>query len=125
MQRGAAGADGPHRRRDAGEGLRGEVGVLVDEQVRALDVAVQRGEVQRRDAAAGRPVHEPAAVAGGRGQQQPGALDVPAGRCQVQRRPAAEAVHLRHLQPSRTQQSFRSHQRSACRLQCECTSAQL
>jgi len=52
VQRGAAGADGPHRRRDAGEGLRGEVGVLVDEQVRALDVAVQRGEVQRRDAAA-------------------------------------------------------------------------
>lgn len=62
VQRRAPGADGPHGRRRAGERLRGEVGVLVDEQVHAVHVAVQRGEVQRRQPAARRLVHEAAVM---------------------------------------------------------------
>jgi hypothetical protein len=124
VQRGAPGADGAHGRRGAGERLRGEVRVVVDQQVHAVRVPVQRGQVQRRQPAARRLVHEAAAngrmsaarrvasidwfdrtrrrcspVAGDDGrQQQPDAPDVASGRRGVQRRPAAHAVHLRHLQ---------------------------
>jgi len=98
VQRRAPGADGRHGRRGAGQRGRGDVGALVDEQVHAVGVPVQRRQVERRHAAAGRPVHElAAAVAAGACQQQARALDVAARRRQVQRRPAAQAVHLGHL----------------------------
>lgn len=89
----ASGPDQP----DGSHG-RAEVCVLVDE-VHAIGVPVRRRQMESCHAATACAVHKPVTVAG-RGQQ-PGALD----RRQVQL-PAAEAVHLGHLQlvPSRSDQ---------------------
>nr|ACL54261.1 unknown [Zea mays] len=97
VQRRAPGADGRHGGRRAGQRRRGDVGALVHQQVHAVRVPVQRRQVQRRHAAAGRPVHELVPAGAGAGQQQAHARGV-ASRCrQVQRRLAAQAVHLGHV----------------------------